>query len=320
MRLPHTSLPLWPSGITPARFASTVRTDAPDGCRIGLIGLADDFGVRLNGGRFGAAEGPRLFRDALARYGVANPDGIEWPKVFDAGDVIPSGTMSESGLAETHRRVTEVTKAVLDLGLFPIAVGGGHDLTFPFVRAVAAKFPNLGGVYADAHLDVREQAGSGMPFRRLIEDCKAGPLWVHGMQPLVNSAEHVSWFLAHGGRVVDGDDARPLAGDRAAHPPEPFVLAPNFAGSDAAEQRDLFVSFDLDVIDAAHAPGVSAMNPAGWDTRRAERFVRAAGRDPRVRCFDIMELCPDHDENNRTARVAAFLFLTFLAGFAERDS
>lgn len=311
MRLPHTSLPFWPSGITPARFASTVRTDLPAGCKIGLIGLADDFGVRLNGGRFGAAEGPRLFRDALARYGVAKPDGIEWPKVFDAGDVIPSGTMNESGLAETHRRVTEVTKAVLDLGLFPIAVGGGHDLTFPFVRAVAAKFPNLGGAYADAHLDVREQAGSGMPFRRLVEDCKVGPLWVHGMQPLVNSAEHMSWFLAHGGRVL-GESERGVERE--------IDLAPPFMAAESSNPRDLFVSFDLDVIDAAHAPGVSAMNPAGWSTQRAERFVIAAGRNPRVRCFDIMELCPDHDENNRTARVAAFLFLTFLAGFAERGS
>ncbi len=311
MRLPQTSLPLWPGGITPARFASTVRTDSPAGCKIGLIGLADDFGVRLNGGRFGAAEGPRLFRDALARYGVANPDGVEWPRVFDAGDVIPSGTMSESGLAETHRRVTEVTKAVLDLGLFPIAIGGGHDLTFPFVRAVAAKFPNLGGVYADAHLDVREQAGSGMPFRRLIEECKVGPLWVHGMQPLVNSAEHVSWFLAHGGRVVD-EDKRGVE--------QETDLASPFASTDENSARDLFVSFDLDVIDAAHAPGVSAMNPAGWSTQRAKRFALAAGRNPRVRCFDIMELCPEHDENNRTARVAVFLFLTFLAGFAERGS
>lgn len=305
MRLTHTSLPLWPSGITPARFASTVRTDSPAGCKIGLIGLADDFGVRLNGGRFGAAEGPKLFRDALARYGVANPDGFEWPRVFDAGDVIPSGTMSESGLSETHRRVTEVTTAVLDLGLFPIAIGGGHDLTFPFVRAVAGKFPKLGGAYADAHIDVREQPGSGMPFRHLIEECKIGPLWVHGMRPLVNAAEHVSWFLSHGGRIVDDEDQR-------------SDLTPPFVAGDDNDARDLFVSFDLDVIDAAHAPGVSAMNPAGWSTRRAERFVLAAGRNPSVRCFDIMELCPDHDENNRTARVAAFLFLTFLAGFAER--
>jgi len=311
VRLPHTSLPLWPGGITSARFASAVRTDSPAGCQIGLIGLADDLGVRLNGGRFGAAEGPKLFRDALSRYGVANPEGMEWPKVFDAGDVISSGTMSESGLAETHRRVTEVTNAVLDLGLFPVAIGGGHDLTFPFVRAVAAKFPGMSGAYADAHLDVREQAGSGMPFRRLVEECKVGPLWVHGMRPLVNAAEHVRWFLAHGGRVA-GEDEREVERD--------IDLAPPFAGGESSHQRDLFVSFDLDVIDAAHAPGVSAMNPAGWSTQRAERFVRAAGRDPRVRCFDIMELCPDHDENNRTARVAAFLFLTFLASFAERGS
>jgi len=79
-----------------------------------------------------------------------------------------------------------------------------------------------------------------------------------------------------------------------------------------------FVSFDLDVLDAAHAPGVSAPNPAGWSTREAERAVLACGADARVRCFDLMELCPTHDEGDRTARVAAHLFLAFLAGFAAR--
>ena len=74
-------------------------------------------------------------------------------------------------LEATHRRVTAATTALLDAGLFPIAIGGGHDLTFPFVRAIAAEHSGLAGVYFDAHLDVRETRGSGMPFRRLVEDC-----------------------------------------------------------------------------------------------------------------------------------------------------
>ena len=66
------------------------------------------------------------------------------------------------------------------------------------------------------------------------------------------------------------------------------------------------------------SPGVSALNPAGWTVRDAEAWVRACGADPRVRCFDIMELNPAHDPDGRTARVAAHLFLTFLASFAQR--
>lgn len=291
-QLPNTSAPPWPGESPAGRFASTIRTDSPDSCTVALLGLPDDTGVRLNNGRTGAAGGPKAFRAALARYGAADSAAGNLPLVFDAGDVMPTGS-----LEKTHERVTEVTTALLDRGLFPIAIGGGHDLTYPFVRAVAAKYPKLAGVYFDAHLDVRETAGSGMPFRRLIEDCGVSALHLHGFRPLVNSQEHLDWFRTHGGRT---------------HPENAKVALP--------KAKNLFVSFDLDVLDAAHAPGVSALNPAGWDVREAEVWVRACGADPRVRCFDVMELNPAHDPEGRTARVAAHLFLTFLQGFAQRRS
>lgn len=281
---------MWPAEISASRFASTIRRDSPDGCQVALLGLADDTGVVLNQGRVGAAQGPSAFRAALARYGAANAARIALPRVFDAGDVVPGRSLDE-----THARVTEVTTSLLDHGLLPIAVGGGHDLTFPFVRAVAAKFPQLAGVYFDAHLDVRETAGSGMPFRRLIEDCGVRKLEVHGFRPLVNSRAHLEWFESHGGRIAD-ENAK-IALPRA---------------------KNLFVSFDLDVLDATHAPGVSAVNPAGWTVREAEKWVQVCGENPSVRCFDLMELNPLHDVDVRTARVAAHLFLMFLAGFAKR--
>jgi formiminoglutamase len=296
--------PAYAADIPATRFADTIRGDSPDGCAIALLGLADDTGVKLNHGREGAAQGPGAFRAALARYGAAEPaaPAAGWPRVFDAGDVPPGATLDE-----THARVTAATRALLDAGLFPIAIGGGHDLTFPFVRALAQKLgpaAPLTGVYFDAHLDVRETAGSGMAFRSLIDGGHARTLHLHGFRPLVNSRAHHAWFVAHGGHAhVDSPN-----GD--------FHLI----GESRAETKNLFVSFDLDVVDAAHAPGVSAPNPCGWTPREAERAVLAAGADPRVRCFDLMELCPPHDEGGRTARFAAHLFLTFLAGFALRGN
>lgn len=289
-QLPNTSAPPWPGDTPAGRFASTIRTDSSDGCAIALLGLPDDTGVRLNNGRTGAAGGPKAFRAALARYGAADSAVGPLPRVFDAGDVMPTGS-----LEKTHERVTEATTALLERGLFPIAIGGGHDLTYPFVRAVAAKHPKIAGIYFDAHLDVRATAGSGMPFRRLVEDCGVSALHLHGFRPLVNSLEHLDWFRAHGGRT---------------HPENAKVVLP--------KAKNLFVSFDLDVLDAAHAPGVSALNPAGWNVREAEAWVRACGADPRVRCFDLMELNPAHDPDGRTARAAAHLFLSFLQGFAQR--
>ncbi|MBX3750209.1 MAG: formimidoylglutamase [Opitutaceae bacterium] len=288
MRLiPHTTSPEWPGQIGAGRFAATIRADAPDDCEVALIGLGDDTGVKLNHGRPGAAGGPTAFRAALARYGANLP---ELPFVYDAGDIRPGRTLDE-----THDRVTAAVTELLARGLFPIAIGGGHDLTFPLVRAVAARHPQPIGIYFDAHLDVRESPGSGMAFRKLVEDCGVAALHLHGFRPLVNAREHLEWFAAHGGQ-----------------------LHPDGAAVDLPATGDLFVSFDLDVLDAAHAPGVSATNPAGWTVREAEAWVATCGAEPRVRCFDLMELNPTFDPSGRTARVAAHLFLTFLQGFARR--
>jgi hypothetical protein len=132
--------------------------------------------------------------------------------------------------------------------------------------------------------------------RRLVEAGCVVALTIHGFQAFANAAEHVRWFQAHGGRVSEMT------------PEDPWP-----AGATA-------VSLDLDVIDQAFAPGVSAMNPCGWTPAQAERWVAAAGRNPRVRCFDMMELSPANDPSGRTARLAAHLLLTFLRAFGERPA
>ncbi len=307
--IPHTTPPQWPASLNPAMLASRVRRAYSPDCRVAIVGLADDTGVRMNTGRPGAADGPRAFREALSRYGVAEPEGFDWPVIFDAGDVLAASPeqRTEASLNETHRRVTEAVAAILERGMFPIAIGGGHDLTYPFVRAVAQHraargASSLAGLYCDAHLDVRDTAGSGMPFRRLIEDCGVGPLEIHGFNPLANRREHVEWFLSHGGRI--GGTTPPY--DMRNEPAVPEWFGPCFA------------SFDMDVIDAAYAPGVSALNACGWTPSLAAAWCESLGTDTRVQCFDLMEFNPAHDEGGRTARLVAHLFLSFLSGFTRR--
>lgn len=328
--IPHTVPALWPEEIHAAKFASRIRTESPEGCRVALLGLADDTGVRMNNGRPGAEDGPRAFREAIAKFGVADPPGTDWPGLYDAGDIT-----SGADIHETHARVTEAVQRILKLGLIPVGIGGGHDLTYAFVRGVSKKFGKLAGAYADAHLDVRDSVGSGMPFRSLMEDCGAGPLWVHGLLQPVNAREHHDYYAAKGGLIVGSDpmapaEKRPQAvfgkrpqrgngtGAHTDHSPAWYeaVLTPLI--TNAESERDMFVSFDMDVVDAAYAPGVSAMNPCGWTPRFAETFAFAAGANPRVRCFDIMELNPAHDEGGRTARLAAYVFLAFLRGLSGR--
>lgn len=290
MQIPHTQPGEWPAPIGAARFAAGVARTDHAGCVVALLGMPDDTGVRLNGGRPGAAEGPTAFRAALARLGAREPAGWDWPRVFDAGDV----AVVPGNLDETHRRVTDAARAIADAGMVPVGIGGGHDLTFPLVRGANNTGTPWHGVYLDPHLDVRTEPGSGMAFRRLIEHRVADALTIHGFDPAANAREHLRWFQAHGGRVSELGPENPWP------------------------ERDTFVSLDLDVIDQAHAPGVSAMNPAGWPPELAGRWAHAAGKNPRVRCFDVMELSPPNDEHGRTARLAAWLFLSFLRGFAER--
>lgn len=288
MTVPHVKPPAYPAR-HPGKFVTTVRTDAPDGCRVALIGLPDDTGIKMNGGRAGASLGPTAFRSALAHIGVDKPAGFQWPAVFDAGDVVPAAT-----LEETHERVTAATAALHDLGLIPIAVGGGHDLTYAFARGIVPRLASPVVVYCDAHLDVRETPGSGMPFRWLREQCGVNEFHVHGLDAYANTAEHLNWFQANGGRL------------------DPF------GPEDDWPAGDICFSFDLDVLDQQTAPGVSAPNPTGWNSALAERWCVAAGSCPRVHCLDIMELSPPHDRDDRTARLAARLFQAMLRGIAAR--
>ena len=91
--VPHTV----PSPIQPYRFSNSfyhgLKNDRhPSECDVVIIGCPDDTGVVLNNGRSGAKDGPSAFRKALSRYGVGKPATFEWPRVFDAGDILPASS------------------------------------------------------------------------------------------------------------------------------------------------------------------------------------------------------------------------------------
>ena len=319
MNLPHTIPPAWPDATPSDRVAVLLREHGLESARVALLGLPDDLGVRLNGGRPGAAEGPAAIRDALARYGVgydAETGRHFGETVADAGNVRPASPDeldgdAERALDETHRRVRETARALHDAGKVVLAIGGGHDLTLPTVRALSERLGEpVGGVNLDAHLDVRETVGSGMPFRRLIEGgwLAADGFAEFGIGRFTAVGAHHEWLAERGASIVPIDRARAAGEEGAAS-----VLERAVVGRSGA-----FVSIDLDGIDSIAAPGVSAVNVDGLPPATAIRVAEAAGRDPRVRHFDVMELCPARDVDCRTARLAAHLVLTFLAAFEER--
>jgi formimidoylglutamase len=312
LRIVHTRPGLWPER-RPGRFADNVR-EAPEGCGVALLGLPDDTGVRLNFGRPGAKDGPNALRAALSSFGTTF-DALRQEQlatlVFDAGDVEPAAGDDEAALFETHRRVEAAARALHELGLVVIGLGGGHDLSLPTLSALSKHAGHaIGGINVDAHLDVRQRVGSGMPFRRLIDGGSLDPAhFVElGLGRFSNDQQDFEWLLARGAELVLVDD----------------VLRHGLR-ADALLDRALrsgvgFLSIDLDGLDAAVAPGVSARNPHGLRVEHASELAEAAGARSSVRHFDMMELCPPHDSEGRTARTAAYLLLSFMAGYARRPA
>jgi len=303
--------------VKPGKFAARIKTESDAGCALALLGLPDDRGVVMNGGRPGAKDGPDAVRRALASFGT-DYDGLREREleigVCDAGDVAPS-TRSDpvDALTETHERVTEAALAIHEAGMVPVCLGGGHDLTFPAVRALSRHAGvAIGGLNFDAHLDVREEPGSGMPFRALIDGGHVNPrcFTVLGAGRFLNTREHSEWLTGKGGRIIDAEVA--LRADAA----EKEAFSRLASGN--APDAPAFVTIDLDGIDGSRAPGVSAVNPMGLGVEHAARVARLAGSKAAVRHFDVMELSPMHDVGGRTARVAALLVLTFIAGFQGR--
>lgn len=281
-----------------------------------LLGLPDDTGIGLNHGRPGAADGPAAFRAALATFGTGW-DGLPGRAlnvaVFDAGDVMPAQGASEGTLLETHGRAQAAAAALHERDLIVVCVGGGHDLTLPTVAALSKHVRGpVGGVNLDAHTDVRETVGSGMPFRRLIDTGALDPrrFVEAGLSRFVNAREHVEWLSSRGATLVSVEEVLELG-----------VLARNWLdvalGADRAGAG--FVTIDLDGLDGASVPGVSAVNPMGIPVSGACHLAEAAGAEPGVRHFDLMELSPPHDPSGRSAKVAALLFLSFITGVATRS-
>lgn len=280
-----------------------------------LLGFPDDRGIVAGGGRAGAKEGPAALRAALREYGttwnLASGDDLEQLRLVDGDDVAVRG-----GIEETHHAIADAVASALKIAEVVMAIGGGHDGTYGALLGMSRALPGpLGGVNVDAHLDVRPVRDglvtSGTPFRRAIEDPRVGlsasRFTVLGADPRAGTRGSHAFLVDGGGGVVT---RRQVARQGAAE-----ALGEALA---RAGDGPLFVSFDLDVIAAAHAPGVSAPSPDGLSPREALDLVYEAGADSRVRYFDLVELSPPHDPQGLTARLAAALFVEFLHGLASR--
>lgn len=281
----------------------------PKGPRAVLVGFPSDEGVRRNGGRPGAAEAPAEIRRRL--FGLT-PDprtegGMErlLRRTLDAGDVRVTGDVEAD-----QERLGEVVGGWLSEGAFVVVLGGGHETAFGhFLGHVEAGLePEI--LNWDAHPDVRpvgeSGAHSGSPFRQALLHSSGAcrGYRVAGLLPHAVAAAHRRFLEQQGCRVRWRDETGPST------PVELFGEL-----SDPA-----LTSFDLDAVDQAWAPGVSAPAAGGLEPGVWLAAAEAAGRAEQVRSVDVVELNPRFDPDGRTARLAAVTVWRVLRGLAARTA
>jgi formiminoglutamase len=283
-------------------------SDAANAGRVvAMIGHADDRAVVNGRGRPGAAQGPSELRRHLSRLTPGGDAELARISIHDLGDA----TADLGSVEEVHAAIEDAAHEVLRTGGCVLLLGGGHDGAYASHSALLRA--TTGAVHAvnvDAHLDVRPLRDglitSGTPFRRLAERWGDRYALVElGIQPQHNALAHREWAAARGITIRPLDQIRGKVADA-------------FAASLRGTAEAVAVSLDLDAVEAATAPGVSAPCPDGLTAAELYACARLAGRDRRVRVLDVMELAPALDVDGRTARLGAAAIWHFLAGMAER--
>jgi formiminoglutamase len=274
--------------------------------RVVIIGFPTDEGVRRNGGRPGAAAAPAEIRRALYRFTpdaenlAAFVDLLEHTQ--DLGDLTTS-----ADLEGDQERLGAVLAEVLAAGAFPIVLGGGHETAYGHFLGYVQGEDAVTLVNFDAHTDVRPliegRGHSGSPFRQaVLHPSGLGRRYIAaGLLPQSVAAGHLAFVREHGEAVFR----------EALHPGR-------IAGIYNGLRAPTLVSFDIDAVSQAEAPGVSAPAAGGLSPDIWLTAAYAAGRCPAVTSFDIVETNPSFDRDHQTARLAALTVWQVLRGLAER--
>ena len=279
---------------------------------IGVVGVPFDGGVT---NRPGTRHGPRAVRDqsSLTRRintatGIAPFDRL---RVRDLGDCwIEQPYELEGALGEIESFFRQIVQA----GVTPLAVGGDHSMSLPILRAVAAREGGpVGMVHIDAHCDTgNDYAGSryhhGAPFRRAVEEGLLDPARVIqiGIRGHSNVPGGLWGFSVESGmRVLPMDELHDRGWRWAVEE------ARRVAGNGPT-----YVSFDIDSLDPAFAPGTGTPEAGGLSTIEALRIVRSLTGLNAVGA-DLVEVSPPFDVGGLTAFHGAAILFELLCVLAD---
>lgn len=259
----------------------------------------------------GAHETPGAVRRALRRFATFHAGlgvDLETVRVHDAGDL----PVAELAGEEALEAVDAALRALPPHDL-AVLVGGDNAVTRPALRSLLADLPRAGLLTLDAHHDVRGfHAGptNGTPVRGLVEDGLPGAHVTQvGIGDLTNSRAHRRWCDERGVRVVSARDAR--RGDVGA-------LVRHELDRLAETCDAVYVDLDVDVVDRAFVPGCPGARPGGLLPADLLDAAVEAGRHPRVRAVDVVEVDATRDPSGVTVDLAAMCLLSVAAGLAAR--
>ncbi|MFD3157190.1 formimidoylglutamase [Haloimpatiens sp. FM7330] len=273
-----------------------------------FIGFCCDKGIKLNKGRIGASKGPRSIRKELTNLPCCFTKEV---KLFDAGNILCKGISLEEG----QNLLSKAVEKILNLNLFPIVLGGGHETAFGNYGGILNHLsrktskPNIGIINFDAHFDIRpyENGGtSGTMFRQISDVCKEHSL---------NYSYLCLGIQKHSNTVYLFKTAEKLGVE--------YILAKDIIGndtwsilekiSDFMKHKDhIYVTICSDVFSSAFAPGVSAAQPLGIDPEVALKFLKFILRSNKVISFDICEVSPRFDHDNTTASLASVIIFSLV--------
>ncbi|MFN8490115.1 MAG: formimidoylglutamase [Caldilineaceae bacterium] len=269
-----------------------------------ILGCPQDEGVKRNGGRAGADRAPDEVRRCL--YRMAAQDEFHG-KLFDLGN-----TLIRATLEKTHATQREVVRQVLRDGKQLLVLGGGNDIAYPDCAGLALAVEKIAAFNIDAHFDVRADisCNSGTPYRQLLEEGLLAPehFYEIGNVPFGNSAVYRRYLQEKGVYVYGYVELQEIGID---------TLLRSLLNEETAEA--LFWGFDLDVVRAADAPGVSAPNPVGLTGNEFCQMATLAGEDRRTRLVEFTEVNPVYDIDQRTCRLAAAAIYSFLLGALQKE-
>ncbi|WP_128476752.1 formimidoylglutamase [Halorussus pelagicus] len=303
---------------------STDRNDEQFGHVVELASIddADRFDAVLVGepfdraviGRKGASEGPAALRQHLAGTKTHHFDAGPVGSVADLGDVTLGDTdPDEQSVADLQSRVRTIAERVHDTDAFPVFLGGDNSMTYPNAAPLLDD-GSLGVINFDAHLDVREVREdrgptSGTPYRQLYEDGLDAYACI-GARHFETSTKYAEYVREKGDEVVTAEEV----GD---DPIETIDRALDAMG----DVDRIYVSVDLDVLEASAAPGVSAPTPGGVSTRELFRMLRLAGAEDRLAGFEVVECAPGLESGsaNLTATAGARAIAHLLSARPKRE-